>query len=216
MEMKDCPQLLCRIFASVILFLFGILVSNCISEKVSENQNSYFLEISEYRQKKDNFIKTSNRSPLSESDRINFQNLSYFAIDGMYRISVKLRKYAELDTIQMFTSKGTKRRALKYGFFNFTLHGKNHKLVAYKSLKNGSVQNDYLFLPFYDKTNGVETYGGGRFLDLHENKNNEYILDFNLAYNPYCAYGNENYICPKPPEENTIHALIEAGEKKWK
>jgi uncharacterized protein (DUF1684 family) len=103
-----------------------------------------------------------------------------------------------------------------YGKIEFKIKGKKLLLNVYQNvdlLKNPAFQK-YLFIPFNDATNGLTTYDGGRFLDAEIPEGNSMVVDFNLAYNPYCAY-NHKYSCPIPPEDNRLDIKIEAGEKKW-
>lgn len=104
-----------------------------------------------------------------------------------------------------------------FGVLSFQLKGRNHQLNVYqgKELMTTEGFEDYLFLPFLDDTNGETSYAGGRYLDLRIPKNDLIILDFNEAYNPYCAY-NERYSCPIVPRENYIPLKIEAGIKAFK
>jgi uncharacterized protein (DUF1684 family) len=102
---------------------------------------------------------------------------------------------------------------IKYGYATFKLKDKSHKLLLLLQLNNED-EKDKLFLPFTDKTNGFETYGGGRYLDLDLEKDDQLIIDFNFAYNPFCAY-NDNYTCPVPPAENQLDIEIKAGEKEY-
>jgi uncharacterized protein (DUF1684 family) len=102
---------------------------------------------------------------------------------------------------------------LKFGLFTFEVEGQHLKLIAYKSVEDPYARS--LFLPFSDETSGHETYAAGRYLDLEEQGGDDYELDFNLAYNPYCAY-NEDYTCPVPPFENKLSVKILAGEKNYK
>ncbi|MFQ5632240.1 MAG: DUF1684 domain-containing protein [bacterium] len=113
------------------------------------------------------------------------------------------------------TTNGKDRPALRYGYFAFEVEKNMHRLQVYKFLDNNSQYKPYLFVPFLDQTAGEETYGGGRYLDLEENETGVYELDFNFAYNPSCAYGRKEYICPIPPSENTLSIPIRAGEKAW-
>lgn len=103
---------------------------------------------------------------------------------------------------------------------SFKLNGKNYSLSVYQAdaevLEKFPEYADLLFLPFKDLTNGKETYGGGRYIDIKTPAGNNVILDFNLAYNPNCAYGSERFSCPIPPKENFLPAQIKAGEKSYK
>jgi uncharacterized protein (DUF1684 family) len=105
---------------------------------------------------------------------------------------------------------------VKYGEAHFVLNGMEYKLNVYQSpaLQGAKAQDDSLFLPFTDQTNGEETYEVGRYIDLEIPSSGEIVIDFNMAYNPYCSY-NHNYSCPIPPAENTLPIEVKAGEKKF-
>jgi hypothetical protein len=104
------------------------------------------------------------------------------------------------------------RDALRYGYFEFEAGGQRCRVQVYRTIENIQAGGRELFIPFRDATSGQETYGAGRYLDLQENTTGLYELDFNNAYNPYCAY-TETYSCPVPPAENTLPIPIPAGEK---
>ena len=105
---------------------------------------------------------------------------------------------------------------VKYGDVSFELFGKSYSLNIYRNLDivNKEGYEDYLFLPFLDDTNGVESYGGGRYIDFDIPIDNYLIIDFNTAYNPYCTY-NEKYSCPIVPRENYLPLEIKAGIKAF-
>lgn len=109
----------------------------------------------------------------------------------------------------MTTSIGTQDLFLRYGYFEFKLEEKTYTLQAYKSH-----HADSLFLPFRDGTSGKESYGASRYLDIKEHELDDYTIDFNLAYNPYCAY-SDSFSCPLPPTENWLSVQIRAGEKNY-
>ena len=110
----------------------------------------------------------------------------------------------------MMTSTGTLQKYQRYGQFKFQVDGKEHTLQVYRDLEHG-----HFFLPFIDATAGRETYETGRYLEIEGLPNGKNLVDFNYAYNPYCAY-NDSWTCPIPPRENHLKARIEAGEKKYK
>lgn len=118
----------------------------------------------------------------------------------------------------MPTYSGVKKTYVKYGTLRFRLNGRKQSLNVYRSLslQANAKYKDYLFIPFKDKTNGMISYGGGRYLDLKTTdlKDNTYTLDFNKAYNPYCAY-SDGFNCPIPPAANHLAIEIKAGEKKF-
>ncbi len=180
------------------------------------DKNQLFKTILQQRKEKDRMFKESPFSPLPQQLKTHFTGLKYYPVNLNYRFKVKLQKLKEPVEIDMVTSVGTLRKAIKYGYFDFRVEGKNCRLYVYKLLDVQKEHPNLLFVPFLDATSGKETYSGGRYLDLEENTNDVYILDFNLAYNPYCAYGRPDYICPIPPEENRLPVAIRAGEKKFK
>lgn len=189
-----------------ILFLFFGL--NSFAQSYSE-------QISTHREKyKQDFIKESN-SPLKEND---LQNLHFYDADSSYKISADVEILKNEKVFKMPTYDGTSKEFYRYAKINFNLNDKAITMTLYKSiaLASNPAYKDLLFLPFTDETNNVETYGGGRYIDLSskEISNNKIEVDFNKAYNPYCAY-SDGYRCPVPPEENNVELAIKAGEKKF-
>lgn len=172
-------------------------------------------QIQKHRIEKDKFFRNSDDSPLLEKHKKEFHGLSYFPIDLKYRFEVVLQKYIEKKTIKITTSAGTQREALKYGYFEFNMQGQKCRLQVYKLLDIQKKYPHLLFVPFMDATAGQDSYAGGRYVDLMENDSGLYVLDFNIAYNPSCAYGKEGYACPIPPVENKLDVEIRAGEKNY-
>jgi uncharacterized protein (DUF1684 family) len=162
---------------------------------------------------KDDFFKTSAESPIPDKDRSGFKGLSYYPIDLNLRFNVKLHRFPIPKQIRIGTNTGEIRNALLYGYFDFQLDAKTYRLQVYRT-EDALEKGPSLFIPFRDETSGRETYGSGRYIDLAENTSGIYELDFNRAYNPYCAY-NSTYSCPLPPAENTLAVPIRAGEKKY-
>ncbi len=155
-------------------------------------------------------------SPLSEQDKKEFKHLNYYPYDISWRFELPLQRYAHPDSmIVKGSKKGDLRPALKYGWFEFEKDGQKFKLQVIKILPSRPGQQAHLFLGFWDETSDHETYGGGRYIDIEENEENVYVLDFNYAYNPYCAY-SARYSCAVPPFENRLNIAIKAGEKKYK
>ncbi len=165
------------------------------------------------RRQKDEFLRSSHESPIPHDQRHDFRGLRYWEYDPMYRVSARLRRFPNPDTIVMETSKGTAAEYHRYGTLEFRIGRKRLELMAYRSVQAHG--HDSLFVPFRDATSGKETYGAGRYLDLELRSDDAYTLDFNLAYSPYCAY-SDNYVCPFPPPENWLPVPISAGEKSYK
>ncbi|AQX06524.1 hypothetical protein BAX97_07925 [Elizabethkingia meningoseptica] len=160
--------------------------------------------------------KNPKESPLRGERLADFQALPFFNIDLKYRVPAKLERTKDAEVFELPTSSGKTKKYKEYGTLSFTLNGEPYSLKVYQSqdLINKAGFEDHLFLPFRDNTNEVETYGGGRYIDLKiPKKNNEMILDFNKAYNPYCAYNAFDYNCPIVPLENKLPVKIRAGIK---
>ncbi len=161
------------------------------------------------RLKKEKFLKSSSESPFVMGG-LEMQPLAYFPIDTKYKVIAKVEKIETRQFVMIRNSDGTNLRYLKYAWLHFKINNSKHKLLVLKPMFGLG-----LFLGFADNTSGETTYGGGRYLDLEQIKGDRITLDFNLAYNPYCAY-IPNYTCLLPPKENILEVAIEAGEKNYK
>ena len=156
-------------------------------------------------------------TPLTKKDFKKFSSLDFFPIDSNYHIEAKFELNKNPKLFEMPTTTDRLPIYKTYGVATFNYNGEKYQLQVYQNqeliLKPG--YKDHLFIPFMDKTNGNESYGGGRYLDLENPKDDTIILDFNKAYNPYCAY-NYKYSCPIPPLENHLDISIKAGVKAFK
>ncbi|NQX52579.1 DUF1684 domain-containing protein [Pedobacter panaciterrae] len=172
----------------------------------------YKTQIATHRENyKADFLKDT-RSPLKEGD---LKNLHFFEADSNYRIKANVELLINETSFQMPTYTGTSREYIRYAILSFKLNGEPQKLTIYKSISLSKIAEykDHLFLPFTDETNSEESYGGGRYIDLSSQdiSGNFIEVDFNKAYNPYCAY-SDGYQCPKPPAENDLKLKVKAGE----
>lgn len=170
-------------------------------------------EVLSLRADKDSYLKNDIDSPLPPNQRPSFKGLKYFPPDQGYRVASTLERFDIPKQIMMATSTGTRQGYSRYGAFTFEIEGLSLKLIVYKSTEDPYARS--LFIPFSDETSGHETYAAGRYLDIEEQGGDNYELDFNMAYNPYCAY-SEEYTCPIPPAENKLPVKILAGEKNYK
>lgn len=156
------------------------------------------------------------KSPLTEEDFKTFTHLDFFPITDEFIIKAKFIRTRKEKPFEMKTTTARLPVYKKYGELHFTFEGNEYKLNVYQNLdlikKEG--YEDYLFLPFSDTTNGNDTYIGGRYIDCRIQKELEWTIDFNKAYNPYCAY-NYKYSCPIVPMENDLPIAIKAGVKKF-
>jgi uncharacterized protein len=164
--------------------------------------------LSSFRKDKDNFFGTNHHSPISASEQVNFKGLNYFEENTALKLELTISKFDNPINVEMQTTTGEMRTYQKLGTIIFNIEGEDATLTIF-STDHG------LFLPFVDSQAGKETYGAGRYLDPPLLPNGNVEIDFNLAYNPYCAY-NESYSCPLPPAENRISVAILAGEKNYK
>ncbi len=172
-------------------------------------------EIEKHREEyKAEFLKNSS-SPLKKED---FEYLRFYEPNEKFKVECEFVATKKGKPFDVPTSSGQTATYTKFGELKFEIEGKSYKLAVYQSLRlrNLPQYRDYLFIPFKDLTNGKETYGGGRYLDLRmkEIAGDKIYLDFNKAYNPYCAF-SAGYSCPIPPKENQLKVAIEAGEKNF-
>lgn len=175
----------------------------------------YKAQIADYRKQYMADFLNDKSSPLKKED---LQYLRFYDADSSYRVKAVVTLLVNSPAFTMPTFTGTGSSYIKYAVLNMTVKGQPVQLTVYKNTSFAKVPSlsDYVFLPFTDATNGKTTYEGGRYIDLREKdfKGNTVIIDFNKAYNPYCAFSG-GYACPKPPDENQLHLAIEAGEKKF-
>jgi uncharacterized protein (DUF1684 family) len=169
----------------------------------------------EWRKERDEFFRNHQRSPLTPREKRNFKGLSYYPFNPQYVSLGQIERYIlHINNPKYYatflTNKGINKRYIRYGKFHFNLDGKEYTIEVYKS-----ILSDMLFIPFKDRTNGKETYEGGRYIDAEILPGYQMVLDFNMAYYPSCAY-NEKFICALPPKENMLNIEIKAGEKNSK
>ena len=155
-------------------------------------------------------MRDDSQSPIPPGQRASFQPLPYYPIDEQYRVPAGLRVARGDEIIEMSTSTGKPRRMRRIGTLAFTLKGQPLTLTAFAEADDTTLRR--LFVPFGDLTSGMDTYQGGRYLDLDLKGSGVYDLDFNRAYHPYCVF-NPEYECPVPPRENRLKVPILAGER---
>jgi uncharacterized protein (DUF1684 family) len=164
-----------------------------------------------YREQKDDNFRKSIKSPIKDKD--NFGGLNYFPYAEKYRVNAFVTFTNDTQLISMPRTDGKRSFYTAFAKASFKIDGKLQTLMMYRYPDD--VQNKpLLFIPFFDATNGTETYGGGRYMDVELKNNKSIIIDFNYAYNPFCVY-NYQYTCPIPPAENKLTVAIPAGEKAY-
>ena len=162
-------------------------------------------ELTDFRAEKDEFFGRHPQSPLTPDQRRGFVGLQYFPENDALRLEVQAEPLFDQQPMQMQTSTGGVQMYVRHAHFKFQVDGQEAELTIYQS------ENGY-FLPFVDSLAGKETYPAGRYLEPESLSGNRFLVDFNLAYNPYCAY-NEMWSCPITPAENRLKVPVRAGEK---
>jgi len=178
-----------------------------------ENTDAWKAGIEQDRIEKNEYLSKDSQSPIPLLKRRKFKGLNYFHPNSKFSFNLELHEHADKKITEVKDSKGNTRKFIGWGEFHFDINGEKLILQAYKS----EAEEERLFIPFKDPTSGKETYGAGRYLDLeieHDYSDGKWSLDFNAAYNPYCAYSH-NYACPLVPPENWLKVYIEAGEKNY-
>lgn len=204
---------------SLLKYFLCLLLSVSLFPVMAQTSKTKFMDDNlAYRKKMNEEFRDSSETPLTKEGLLAFKEIEFFPIREKYCVKAKLVLTPDEKPFEMPRSKGNTGTYRKYGVATFTLDGKECKLSVYQFMKliNDPQYKNDLFLPFKDMTNGKETYGGGRFLELQIPEGDELLIDFNKAYNPLCCYHNPKYSCPIPPAENHLQVKILAGEKKYK
>lgn len=198
--------------------IFRLIVLCLLFSNVLFSQNKATInEIEDFQKKLNKEFSSKADSPLTDEDLKTFKALDFFPIDTTFRVTAKLKIDKDSKPFKMATTTDRLPIYKLYATAIFNIKGKEYQLEIYQNQKlllTADYEN-YLFLPFTDSTNGDTSYGGGRFIDLEIPENDEIIIDFNLAYNPYCAY-NHKYSCPIPPEVNDLDLEVNAGVMAYK
>lgn len=196
----------------VVVVIAVAIVIVFYSMQGSQDDTAYIESIEKERAQKDQFLKTSKESPITNPD--SFQGLKYFEPDSRYRIIANLIPIQNRKVVLLATNDQKEERYVEYAYAEFSLDGVDNRLLILEMVDMGPFKGK-LFLAFGDATSAAETYGAGRYLDVNKVPGATTItLDFNKAYNPYCAY-NHTYSCPLPPKENLLTIAIKAGEKSY-
>ncbi len=174
----------------IALFFLCILIS-CNNTK----KDDYVKKIEDYQYEENLKFHDDSESPLTKEDMKTFKSLEFYPIDKKYRVVAKLEKTVDAPIFEMKTTKERRPLYIKYGTVTFTLDGKEQKIPIYQSkdIERDPQYINYLFFPFTDKTSGKSSYGGGRYIDVYttdEKPDGTILIDFNKAYNPYCAYSD--------------------------
>ena len=166
--------------------------------------------LEEFRQAKDHFMGHDPDSPLTPDQITAFTGLKYFTENSELIFELPVEIFDSNETIEVQTSTGDVSEYVRWGNIHFEVEGGSAQLTIFRD-----TQGPGYFLPFTDTTSGKESYGAGRYVEIEILKDGRIGIDFNMAYNPYCAY-NEDWSCPLTPFENRLQVPIRAGEKKFK
>ncbi len=191
----------------IFLLVFVFIMVGCVQEKKP------LLGETDFQRDLNAYFKDATTSPLKDKDRKNFESLEFFKFDPTFVVEARLVVTPDEIPFKMKTSTGRLPVYKKYGELEFELKGETFKLNIYQNLELEE-EEDYLFLPFLDNTNGDTSYGGGRYIETKIPDGDILVLDFNIAFSPYCAY-NEKYSCPIVPRENYLPIEIKAGVKAF-
>ena len=204
MKAKSIVLLLVIVAALAVLFY---------SFTGSQDPTAYLDQIKKERTEKDQYMRSSGESPFAEQKE-KFNELVYFPADPDYKVNADLIPIEQKQAVVLTTNDGKEQHYIQYAYADFDLGGKHNRLVILEVMEEGATRGN-LFLAFGDETSARETYGAGRYLDVRKAEgSNNITLDFNKAYNPYCAYA-PTYSCPLPPRENLLDVAILAGEKNY-
>lgn len=198
-------------YGCFLLFCAGFLLGFGLSPK------AYKKEIKKHRKELHKKFKNPKESPFR--DKVDeYTRLDYFAPDITFKVKARFERIKGSKPFEIKTSNPNKDKTfVPFAKLHFTLQGKVLSLTAYKNLELPAIgkYKKHLFLPFTDLTSGESTYGGGRYIDLEIPETEYLTLDFNLAYNPYCAYRSDGWSCPIPPQENDLNIAVNAGVKAY-
>ncbi len=186
-----------------------IVIIFAYSFKADMSPEEYAEYIAEEREEKDSFMRFSEESPFHERPDLQYKGLTYYPPNQKFKVKGRFTEIENKKIFPLPTSDNKEREYLEYGYAEFELGGKSNKLLILENVEEGE-----LFLAFGDATSANDTYGGGRYLDVVHNGGKTITLDFNLAYNPFCAFAAE-FSCPLPPRQNLLDIAIEAGEKDY-
>jgi uncharacterized protein (DUF1684 family) len=199
-----------------LLNTFLILIFSFSFTKNNTEESLYINEIKKFQKEMNEEFKNPKTSPLTDEDIKIFKKLDFYPIDSNFRVVAMLKLNKKKKEFGMKTTTSRLPIYINYGIASFKLNGKKFKINIYQNVELSKKEKykDYLFMLFTDKTSGKTSYAGGRYIDLRIPKDGKLLIDFNKAYNPYCAY-NHKYSCPIPPEEDYFDMEIKAGVMKY-
>jgi len=202
------------ILTAIIILQFGCQTINDEETNTDPLDENYLTELLNERTLKDSSMRYDPHSPFNRDPKAKYSKLNYYEPGSEFIFTSKLYEYDPKDTVDVFGTLGELRRVVKLGYIELNYRNDEHKVHVYKAF--GSAGTPYYSIWFTDKTTGKETYGVGRYIDFvnKDDPDHIYTIDFNRAYNPYCAY-SAKFTCPIPREEDYVDFEIKAGEKNF-
>jgi len=198
---------------SVILLIVVVVLGSLIyTLSGGESTAQYTDRIEAERERQFKYLKFNLESPLTEPQKKELDQLSFYPVDEAYKVKARLEAIEVKKMVQIPLTDGSVEKYVRHSFAVFDLNGQEVKLLLLQAADEGDKRN--FFLAYADQTSGEVTYGGGRYLNLRQDGQRSITIDFNLSYNPYCAY-NPEFACPIPPRENILEISIPVGEKNY-
>lgn len=194
----------------IVIVFFGSLLYTVLGG--GEQTEQYIERVEKERDRQFKYLKYNMESPLTEPQKRELERLEFYAVDPAFLVKARIEPIESKKMIEVPLTDGSVEKYVRHSFAVFELEGKELRLLLLQAADESDKRN--FFLAFADVTSGEETYGGGRYLNLRQDGQRSITIDFNLAYNPYCAY-NPDYACPIPPRENILEVPIRAGEKNY-
>lgn len=194
---------------NILILLISFLAISCVSQPAEKET----ADIKKFQNQLNAEYRNPKKTPLRGSNFSDFKEHPFFPINLKYKIAAKFTKTENTQSFELPTSSGKTRTYREFGKATIVLEGQELTLTLYQNLAliKKNKYKDHLFLPFRDATNSIETYGGGKYMDLKIPTGEVIVLDFNKSYHPYCAYNAFDYNCPIVPAENILPIRIEAG-----
>ncbi|MEP1258801.1 DUF1684 domain-containing protein [Algoriphagus sp.] len=196
----------------VLIISVVVLAAVVYTLTATESPEDYIEKIEAERERQFKFIRFNFESPLTDEQKASLKKLNFYPIDPAYRVKARMVQIEGRKVREVPLTDGTKEKYIEHSWAEFELNGKPEKLLLLQAINEPDKRN--FFLAFADSTSAVETYGGGRYINARQDGKNSITIDFNMAYNPYCAY-NPDYGCPLPPRENLLEIAIPVGEKDY-
>ena len=198
----------------LLLVVLGVVIAAVTyTLTATESPEDYIERIEDERERQYKFIRFNIDSPLSDEQKRNFKSLNFYPIDPDYKVMARIIPIENKKVRELPMTDGSTERYIEFAYAEFVLNNIPLRLLLLQDVSEVDKKN--FFVAFADETSARETYGGGRYINARQSGKNSITIDFNLAYNPYCAY-NPDYACPIPPRENILNVPIPVGEKNYK